>query len=163
MVVPAEAKTLARKLQKLALPEDPSARLELIVVSDGSSDSTAQILAQTAKNGQCRALIFEDRKGKAMRLNDALAVATGEIVLFVDARQEIELNALRLLMENFVEESVGCASGELMLGDSASGEAWIGMGVSWRVDKKIRQTVVASGAVGAATGALYAFGPCLVL
>ncbi len=156
MVVHDEEKTLPRKLQNLALLDYPSARVELIVVSDGSSDSTAQILAQTAKNDRCRALIFEDRMGKAMRLNDALAVATGEIVLFVDARQEIELDALRLLMENFVEESVGCASGELMLGDSASGEAGIGMGVYWQVEKKIRQWESASGSVVGATGALYA-------
>jgi cellulose synthase/poly-beta-1,6-N-acetylglucosamine synthase-like glycosyltransferase len=143
-------------LQNLASLDYPPERLELILVSDGSSDSTPHILTEAAKQDRCRSVVFEDRRGKASRLNDALAVATGEIVLFVDARQDIERDALRLLMENFVEESVGCASGELMLGDSATGEAAQGMGVYWRVEKKIREWESASGSVVGATGALYA-------
>lgn len=157
MVVRDEEKTLPRKLENLAALEYPQDRLEFVVVSDGSRDSTERILsAARNKDARCHALIFPDPKGKACRLNDALAVAKGEIVLFVDARQEIEPGALRLLMENFVEDMVGCASGGLMLGDPASGEAEKGMGVYWRVEKKIREWESASGSVVGATGALYA-------
>jgi len=38
---------------------------------------------------------------KACGLNDAMAVAEGEIVVFSDARQEIEPGAVRLLLDNF--------------------------------------------------------------
>ncbi len=51
---------------------------------------------------------------------------------------------------------MGCVSGELMLGDPASGEAEKGMGIYWRVEKKIRELESASGSVVGATGALYA-------
>jgi poly-beta-1,6-N-acetyl-D-glucosamine synthase len=163
MVVRDEERVLPRKLNNLASLDYPSDRIELIIASDGSNDSTAQILAEATTNARCRALIFDERKGKASRLNDALAAATGEIVLFVDARQQIERHALRLLMENFVEESVGCASGELMLGDLPSGEAEKGMGVYWRVEKKIREWESASGSVVGATGALYAVRGSLVV
>jgi poly-beta-1,6-N-acetyl-D-glucosamine synthase len=156
MVLRDEEKTLARKLHNLSALDYPASKIELIVASDGSSDSTEQILLQAAKSDRFRALIFAESKGKAARLNDALAVATGEIVLFVDARQKIEPQALRLLMENFVDVSVGCASGELMLGDSDSGEAENGIGVYWRAEKMIREWESASGSVAGATGALYA-------
>ncbi len=156
MVVRDEEATLPRKLLNLAALDYPQDRLEFVVVSDGSQDSTEQILSDAAKDNLCRALIFAEAKGKACRLNDALAVARGEIVLFVDARQAIEGSALRLLMENFVEDAVGCASGELMLGEMASGEAEKGMGIYWRMEKKIRELESASGSVVGATGALYA-------
>jgi len=59
-------------------------------------------------------------------------------------------------VENFADETVGCASGELMLGDRSSGEAVQGMGLYWQVEKKIREWESASGSVVGATGALYA-------
>lgn len=156
MVVHDEEKTLARKLHNLAELNYPQDRLEFVVVSDGSRDATEQILSEGTKNARLRVLTFAERKGKACRLNEALKVAQGEIVLFVDARQEIERDALRLLMEDFAEDAVGCVSGELMLGDAASGEAENGMGIYWRIEKKIRELESASGSVVGATGALYA-------
>jgi cellulose synthase/poly-beta-1,6-N-acetylglucosamine synthase-like glycosyltransferase len=156
MVVCDEASTLPRKLRNLAGLNYPPNCVEYVVVSDGSRDATEQILSQAASDARFRVLIFAERKGKACRLNDALAVARGEIVLFVDARQEIASDALRFLMEDFAEDAVGCASGELMLGDAASGEAEKGMGIYWRVEKKIRELESASGSVVGATGALYA-------
>jgi biofilm PGA synthesis N-glycosyltransferase PgaC len=155
MVVRDEESTLLRKLENMASLDYPQERLELIVVSDGSKDATEEILS-AAHSQRRRVLVFNESRGKAARLNDALAVATGDVVLFVDARQEIERDALRLLMENFVEDSVGCASGQLMLGDRSSGEAEQGMGIYWRVEKKIREWESASGSVVGATGALYA-------
>jgi biofilm PGA synthesis N-glycosyltransferase PgaC len=156
LVVRDEEKTLPGKLLNLKALEYPAGRMELIVVSDGSSDSTARIMEEAARVGRCRALIFHERKGKAARLKDAVAAATREILLFVDSRQVIARDALRLLMENFVEDAVGCASGELMLGDAASGEAEKGMGLYWRMEKKIREWESGSGSVVGATGALYA-------
>lgn len=156
MVVRDEESNLSRKLKNLAALDYPEDRIEFVVVSDGSEDGTGRILSEAAKDSRVRALIFSGGKGKASRLNDALAVAKGEIVLFVDARQEIEREALRFLMEDFAEECVGCASGELMLGDAGSGEAEKGMGIYWRMEKKIRELESASGSVVGATGALYA-------
>jgi biofilm PGA synthesis N-glycosyltransferase PgaC len=156
MVVRDEQQALPRKLRNLAALDYPHELLEFVIVSDGSSDGTEQILADAKSDPRVRALIFPEHKGKASRLNDGIAAATGDIVLFVDARQELERDALRLLMENFAEPSVGCASGQLMLGDAAAGEAERGMGIYWRIEKKIRQLESVSGSVVGATGAIYA-------
>jgi biofilm PGA synthesis N-glycosyltransferase PgaC len=156
LVVRNEASTLPRKLSNLAALDYPRERIEFVVVSDGSSDRTAEILSEAAKDGRFHILISSEPKGKACRLNEALAAAKGEITVFMDARQEIEHDALRRLVENFADPTVGCVSGELMLGDATSGEAEKGMGMYWRVEKKIRELESASGSVVGATGALYA-------
>ena len=60
-----------------------------------------------------------------------------------------------MLIENFADSDVGAASGELMLGDPASGETGKGRGLYWRIEKKIRELESASGSVVGATGAIY--------
>jgi cellulose synthase/poly-beta-1,6-N-acetylglucosamine synthase-like glycosyltransferase len=94
-------------------------------------------------------------QGKAAGLNDAFKLATGDVLLLTDARQQIEPGALRLLIENFADPDVGAASGELMLGDPVGGETGQGIGLYWRVEKKIRELESASGSVAGATGAIY--------
>jgi cellulose synthase/poly-beta-1,6-N-acetylglucosamine synthase-like glycosyltransferase len=83
-------------------------------------------------------------------------VAQGEVVVFTDARQKIEHGALRTLVSNFADPEVGCVSGELMLGDPNGAESGKGMGMYWRIEKKIREWEAASGSVVGATGAFYA-------
>ncbi len=156
MVVRNEERTLPRKLSNLAALDYPPERLEFVVVSDGSSDRTTEILSEAAKDGRFHILVSPEPKGKACRLNEALALAKGEIAVFMDARQKIEPDAVRLLLENFADPTVGCVSGELMLGDAASGEAEKRMGIYWRMEKKIRALESASDSVVGATGALYA-------
>jgi poly-beta-1,6-N-acetyl-D-glucosamine synthase len=156
MVVRNEAKILEGKLRNLRRLNYPEDLVEIIVVSDGSTDDTNDILSQWATAPRLRAILAPRGRGKAAGLNDAIKAAGGEVVVFTDARQRIELDALRLLVENFADPAVGCASGELMLGDPNSGEAARGMGLYWRIEKKIRELEAASGSVVGATGAMYA-------
>jgi cellulose synthase/poly-beta-1,6-N-acetylglucosamine synthase-like glycosyltransferase len=156
MVVRNEAAVIERKLRNLLELDYPTELCEIIVVSDGSTDATDDILRQYANDLRVRVRLNPDSRGKAAGLNDAIAMARFEIVLFTDARQKIEPAALRLLAETFADAHVGCASGELMLGDPTSGEAVRGMGLYWRIEKGIREMESASGSVVGATGALYA-------
>jgi poly-beta-1,6-N-acetyl-D-glucosamine synthase len=159
MVVRNEEAVIARKLDNLLTLDYPQAKLDVVVVSDGSSDRTAAILADYARDSRVRTrlqtLMKPASEGKAAGLNDAIKLATGEVLLFTDARQQLESSALRLLIENFADPDVGAASGELMLGDPANGETGTGMGLYWRIEKKIRELESASGSVAGATGAIY--------
>jgi cellulose synthase/poly-beta-1,6-N-acetylglucosamine synthase-like glycosyltransferase len=156
MVVRNEAAVLERKLKNLLQLDYPEERREIVVVSDGSTDASNQILNYHAADRRVRVILNSDSRGKAAGLNDAIAAARGEIVVFTDARQQIERDALRLLACQFADPQVGCASGELMLGDPDSGEATLGVGLYWRIEKSIREMESASGSVVGATGALYA-------
>ena len=155
MVVRNEEAIIARKLDNLLTLDYPQDKLDVVVVSDGSSDGTAAVLAEFAGNPRVKTLVKPASQGKAAGLNDAIRLATGDVLLFTDARQQIDSEALRLLIENFADIEVGAASGELMLGDPTTGETGKGMGLYWRVEKKIRELESASGSVAGATGAIY--------
>ena len=155
MVVRDEAGVLRGKLRNLLELDYPPHLYEVIVVSDGSVDATESILRECA-DPRVRIVLNQLSRGKACGLNDGIQMSQGDLVMFTDARQRIEPGALRALAENFVDPEVGCVSGELMLGDSQTGEAGEGMGLYWRVEKKVRELESASGSVVGATGALYA-------
>jgi len=150
-----EAGTLPRKLRNLAELDYPAERCEVIVVSDGSTDGTEQWM-QEHRHDRLHFYSLPQHAGKAIALNRAIEAARGEIVIFTDARQIIQRDAVQYLVTNFVDPDVGCVSGELILGDAAAVAAGKGLGLYWRLEKKIREWEAASGSVVGATGALYA-------
>jgi poly-beta-1,6-N-acetyl-D-glucosamine synthase len=154
MIVRNEEQILETKLQNLLTLDYPAS--QIIVVSDGSTDRTEEILRAHGHDPRVQVVLNQLSRGKASGLNDAIELAGGEIVVFTDARQRIEPGALRVLAEDFVDPEIGCVSGELMLGDPRSGEATEGMSLYWRVEKQVRELEAASGSVVGATGALYA-------
>jgi poly-beta-1,6-N-acetyl-D-glucosamine synthase len=156
MVVRNEEGVLREKLNNLLQLDYPAERCQVVVVSDGSTDGTEEILRSHASNPRVHIVLNQLAQGKASGLNDAMDVSQAEIALFTDARQRIEPSAVRLLMENFSDPDVGCASGELMLGDLKHGESSQGLSLYWRTEKQIRKLEAASGSVVGATGALYA-------
>jgi biofilm PGA synthesis N-glycosyltransferase PgaC len=156
MVVRNEETVLREKLRNLFELRYPEERCQIVVVSDGSTDGTEAILREAARNPRVHVLFNQLARGKACGLNDAMSLAQGEIVIFTDARQKIESEAVRLLLENFADPRVGAVSGELMLGNPESGDEGRGMGLYWRIEKRVRELEAASGSVVGATGALYA-------
>src|SRR5438309_11269760 len=101
-----------------------------------------------------RVIFNPQQQGKAAGLNAAMSSVRAEIVVFTDARQQIEPDAIRVLVENFADPEIGCASGGLMLGDPERGEAEQGMGVSWRLESAVSELEAAVGSVVGATGAI---------
>ena len=156
MVVRNEAAVLSEKLRNLVGLRYPAEKFQVVDVSDGFDKSTEAILAAFKHEARIRTVSNKTAAGKAMGLNDALKIADGDILVFTDARQGIEEQALRRLVDNFADPSVGAVSGALMLGDPSFGEKGEGMGLYWRLEKKIRELESASGSVVGATGALYA-------
>jgi cellulose synthase/poly-beta-1,6-N-acetylglucosamine synthase-like glycosyltransferase len=156
MVVRNEEQILESKLQNLLSLDYPEGLVQIVVVSDGSTDRTQKILQDYARDARVHIILNQLSKGKAGGLNDAFEIAQGEIVVFTDVRQKIDSSAVRFLAENFADPDIGCASGELMLGDPERGESGQGYGLYWRIEKQIRELESESGSVVGATGALYA-------
>jgi poly-beta-1,6-N-acetyl-D-glucosamine synthase len=155
MVVRNEERVLREKLKNLLKLDYPADLYDVVVVSDGSTDGTENIL-RDCDDPRLRVLLNPVSLGKACGLNDGIKMSHGELVMFTDARQKIESGALRVLAENFADPEVGCVSGALMLGDPELGEAAEGMGLYWQVEKKMRTLESASGSMVGVTGALYA-------
>jgi|HubBroStandDraft_6_1064221.scaffolds.fasta_scaffold57603_2 biofilm PGA synthesis N-glycosyltransferase PgaC len=149
-----EEKWLPAKLQNLEQLDYPADRLQIVVVSDGSTDTTNEILAAWKNRAVC-SVILSDHGGKAAALNQGVSAALGEVIVFTDARQTIAPEAIRNLVANFADPSVGCVSGELTI-CQAGASAAEGVGLYWRMEKKIRHWEGLVGSTVGATGALYA-------
>jgi cellulose synthase/poly-beta-1,6-N-acetylglucosamine synthase-like glycosyltransferase len=144
---------LADKLASLLALDYPAEKLDIIVISDGSTDRTADI-ARSFANARVR-LLELPRGGKCAGLNAGIAVAQGEILLLTDARQVIELDGVKHLMSNFADPAVGAVSGQLKIrrGDTKE-EADIGL--YGRFETWIRDSLSAVDSMFGATGPFYA-------
>ena len=107
-----EGPRLAARLDNLRSLDYPPARRQIIVVSDGSTDETADVVA---RYGPFVELVEVPRGGKALALNAGVARAKFEIIVFGDARQRFATDALRHLIAPFRDPAVGAVSGELLL------------------------------------------------
>jgi poly-beta-1,6-N-acetyl-D-glucosamine synthase len=157
-----EGARLAARLDNLLTLDYPERRREVIVVSDGSTDETPQVLARY--RGLVRALAIP-ASGKAAALNAGVAAARHDILAFADARQVFAPDALRRLVEPFADARVAGVSGELLIDDADSppgtgtsdaSPVAEGVGLYWRYEKWLRQRESEVGSMLGATGAVWA-------
>ncbi len=88
----------------------PRDLLEIVVVSDGSTDRTDAIVASFQSRG-VRLIRLEGRQGKTAAQNAAAAAAGGEILVFSDANAFYNPDAIRRLVRPFANPDVGCVEG----------------------------------------------------
>lgn len=149
-----EQAAIAARIKNLVECGYPRELLEIVIVSDGSNDRTAAI-AQRHASDRVRVVAYEVRKGKAAALNIGVRIATGEVIVFADARQSFERGAIKEMVSNFADPLVGAVSGELLLegGGSSVGD---GVDLYWKYEKWIRKSESRAGSTIGATGAIYA-------
>jgi biofilm PGA synthesis N-glycosyltransferase PgaC len=155
MAVHNEEKKLPSKLLNLSSLRYPAELLQVIVVSDGSTDGTNQILAAWQDSNRHTAL-FAERQGKANALNQGVSRAKGEVICFTDARQILAPDGLTRLVANFADSSVGCASGALMMIGQRADRSDKSISLYWQLEKSIRNWEGLVGSTVGATGAFYA-------
>ena len=149
-----EEEVIARRIDNLLAQDYPAPLYQIIIVSDGSTDCTNQIVASYALNNVLL-IALQERCGKAAALNHGVSRAEGEIVVFADARQSFARDALTLLAANFADHTVGCVSGELVLVEGNENGIRVEMGAYWCYEKVIRHLESASASVVGVTGAIY--------
>jgi biofilm PGA synthesis N-glycosyltransferase PgaC len=150
-----EADNIKSRIENLLAQDYPQELVELIVVSDGSTDGTENI-AEEAGGGRAKIYRLQDARGKAAAVSLGVANASHDIVVFADARQRFAENALAELTTAFSDTSVGAASGELIFVKGDGGDVREGVGLYWRYEKFIRRMESAVDSVVGATGSIYA-------
>ncbi|MCK4773812.1 MAG: glycosyltransferase, partial [Candidatus Krumholzibacteria bacterium] len=110
--------------------------VEIIVVSDGSTDHTVE-LARSFENSGVKVIELPEPVGKSGALNAGVSAATNDIVVFADARQRFGDNVFAELTAMFADERVGAVSGELVIEPGAGSGVHEGVGIYWRYEKLI--------------------------
>jgi biofilm PGA synthesis N-glycosyltransferase PgaC len=93
---------------------------EIVVVDDGSTDRTVEILSAYAADGRIRLLEKRQNEGKAMALNDAIPIARGDIVTIVDADIQPQPDTLRHLVTHFRHGRVAAVAGNPQVTNTSS-------------------------------------------
>ena len=119
ILIPAhnEEKVIAATIESMLHLEYPKERLSILVINDGSSDATREIiLAAAARDARVRLFDIpegEGGRGKSRALNLAMAQVTSEVIAVYDADNTPERNALRYLVAQLLDNrELGAALGK---------------------------------------------------
>ncbi len=139
VIIPAynEEESIGQKIEEVLAFDYSKELMEVIVVSDCSSDRTDEIVRGLEHKG-VRLLRMEKRGGKIAGYKAAVAQACGEILVFSDATSRLEPKGLKLLVRNFVDERVGISAGRLQYMDPQQGDIAKGEEAYWSYEGRIK-------------------------
>lgn len=106
-----EEKRIKKKLLNTLEIIYPIDKLQIIIASDGSTDSTNDIV-ENINNTNLQLLVIPLRSGKENAQKEALKIARGEVIVFTDVATIIEPMGLQKIVSNFADPTVGCVSSE---------------------------------------------------
>ncbi len=146
---------LMRSLLAVDYPRD---RIQVLIVSDASSDATDEIVGTYASEG-IELLRLPERSGKTKAESAAIGHLRGDIIVNMDASIRIRPDALKPLISVFADPQVGCASGRDVSVGSAKGDANVGEAGYVGYEMGIRFLETRIGGIIGASGCFYAIRP----
>jgi len=145
-----EEKVIEEKIDNFQSLNYPSDKMELLIVSDGSTDLTDSLIR--GRMGPSIRLIRQEREGKTAALNRAVEQSKAEVLVFTDANTFFAPDALQYLVAPFINPVIGLVSGRVMpTGTTVSGEGMFG-----RFETFLKMRESALGVIAGADGAIYA-------
>ncbi|MCL2700420.1 MAG: glycosyltransferase [Phycisphaerae bacterium] len=155
LLIPAhnEEAVIEAKIRNALSLDYPAGKLQIRVVSDGSTDSTDAVARRFAPSVEYQRI--SPRGGKPNAVNQAVPFARGEILLLCDANTMFAADAVRRLVRHFADERVGAVSGDVRL---ASQTVTYGRGESlfWRLERRMQAAEAALGSSIGVDGGMYA-------
>lgn len=149
-----EEASIAGKLENSLELNYPKEKLRIIVLANGCTDSTVDIVKSFEDRG---IILFEDGPiGKVMAQNNAVQRSDADVIVFSDANTHYNLDALRLLVSHFQDETVGVACGRHIYvnTDDPTGA---GEGFYWNnIETRLKKAESALGGLIGANGSIYA-------
>ena len=155
IVVPVRngSRFIESKIRSLLDSDYPAELLDILIVSDGSTDDTNAIV-ESFRDTRVK-LLSLPAGGKATAVNRGLEQASSEVVVLTDVRQPFDTAALRKLVACFADPTVGVVTGELVIREGNTREEY-NTGLYWKYEKWIRKNLNRIDAMLGATGSIYA-------
>jgi len=150
-----EETIIGPKLENTLGLDYPSDKLEIVVVSDGSTDRTDETVNSHAARG-VTLIRTADRRGKTAGLNLAITRVTGEIVVFSDANAIYDSQALRRLVRHFTDDTIGYVVGHARYVGGDESAAGRSESTYWDLEIRIKQWESDFSSVVGGDGAIYA-------
>lgn len=148
-----EEKRIRRKIENTLSLQYPRNRMQVIVVSDGSTDGTAQIIREYEEKG-VELIELEERRGKESGQNEAVRRARGDILVFSDVATTLNKVGLMEIVANFYDPGIGCVSSvdKLLLNGESGGEGFYVKYEMWlrSMESAVKSVVGLSGSFFAA-------------
>ncbi len=153
IIIPAynEEAIIKKKIENTLALSYQKEKVELIVVSDGSSDETNNIVSALAKEHDFQFIAVEKRQGKANAVNTGLKAASADIIVFSDSSIMLDEKALEEIVKGFSDSEVGLISGEDHIPDDDGGEGLYG-----EYELFLRNQESKIGSIVGASGSFYA-------
>ncbi len=133
----------------------PGNLLEIIVISDGSTDRTDEIVSKYSGKGVVLRR-YQERQGKTACLNQTVPLATGDIIIFSDANSQYDRNAVRNLVAGFDDRSVGFVTGFTRYRPGKGDGFSEGIGLYGQIEKFTKRMEGTFGSCVGADGAIFA-------
>lgn len=117
VIIPAynEERVIVSSVRRVLASDYPG--LEVIVVDDGSKDRTSALVSEAFADDPHVTLMTLVNGGKAAALNRALAQASGEVVIALDADTQFEPETIARLTRWFADPAIGAVAGDARVGN----------------------------------------------
>ena len=149
-----EENAIRTRLDNLLAQNYPKNKFAIVVASDGSTDSTNNIVAEYAAIHPIK-LITTERLGKSGAQNKAIGQINSDIILFTDAQTHFEPTYTREIASPFIDPQIGCVTAQLLF-ETTPGTLSGGQGYYWSYELRLRQIESDLGLLAVASGAAMA-------
>jgi cellulose synthase/poly-beta-1,6-N-acetylglucosamine synthase-like glycosyltransferase len=150
-----EERVITEKLENTLALDYPPQLLNVVVVSDGSTDETdARVQGFVDRTGRVQLLHTAGREGKSVALNVGIPAARGDLLVLTDANAMFVPDAIQWLVKPFADARVGAVSGELRYHDETG--AGVGESAYWRYEQRVKRAESAHASLLGANGSIYA-------
>jgi len=147
---------LEARINNIFLSDYPCHKINMLVVSDGSTDgSDAELVRLSGIHSSLKSIHYNKNQGKASAINRALLNVETEYLVFCDVRQEFDVQAIRKLVSTLMNDRVGAVTGNLMIAADATNPT-ADPGLYWKYEKWIRDSESRHSSLLGVTGAIYA-------